>query len=123
MASNRVRGARQGIWLVRHADKVSVFCNDVVGDIGGTLSGAIGASIVFQLVSSGFPLTETVLSTLMIAAVAALTVGGKAMAKSFAISHSVEILLLAGKLLYALEKIGFDFGKKKARRARIRDRS
>jgi CBS domain containing-hemolysin-like protein len=123
MASNRVRGARQGIWLVRHADKVSVFCNDVVGDIGGTLSGAIGASIVFQLVSSGFPLTETVLSTLMIAVVAALTVGGKAMAKSFAISHSVEILLLAGKLLYALEKIGFDFGKKKARRARIRDRS
>lgn len=118
MASNRVRGAREGIWLVRNADKVSVFCNDVVGDIGGTLSGAVGASIVFQLISQGFPMTETILSTLMIALVAALTVGGKAVAKSFAINRSVDILLVAGKLLYVLEKVGFNFGQKRHKTAK-----
>ncbi len=122
MASNRVRGAREGIWLVRNADQVSVFCNDVVGDIGGTLSGAVGASIVFQLSALGFPLTETLLSTLMIAVIAALTVGGKAMAKSFAISRSREILLVAGKVIYGLKKVGFKFGEKGGR-ARKKRRS
>lgn len=118
MASNRVVGAREGIWLVRNADRVSVFCNDVVGDIGGTLSGAVGASIVFQLARLGFPVPETILSTLMIAAVAALTVGGKALAKSFAISRSVDILLVVGKILHALGKLGFDFGQKRRRKAK-----
>ncbi|NLM39250.1 MAG: hypothetical protein GX205_04285 [Firmicutes bacterium] len=122
MASNKVRGAREGIWLVRNADQVSVFCNDVVGDIGGTLSGAVGASIVFQLSALGFPLTETLLSTMMIAVIAALTVGGKAMAKSFAITRSVDILLVAGKIIYGLKKIGINIGgnggqkRKKGRR-------
>lgn len=120
MASNRVRGAAEGIWLVRNADQVSVFCNDVVGDIGGTLSGAVGASIVFQLSRRGFPLPETILSTVMIAVVAALTVGGKAMAKSFAISRSVDILLIAGKVLHALGKLGFDFGHSKPRKGKSR---
>ena len=36
-----IRRSREGIWLVRNADQVSVFCNDVVGDIGGTLSGRL----------------------------------------------------------------------------------
>ena len=35
MASNRVRGARHAILLVRHADGVSTFCNDLVGDVVG----------------------------------------------------------------------------------------
>lgn len=122
MASNRVRGARQAIWLVRNADHVSVFCNDVVGDIGGTLSGAVGASIVFQLARRGFPIAEAILSTLMIAVVAALTVGGKAVAKNFAITRSRDILLTVGKLLYYLEKLGFNFGGRRPHKGKRRVR-
>ncbi len=45
MAADRVAGAVQSIRLVRHADKVSSFCNDLVGDISGTVSGAAAAGI------------------------------------------------------------------------------
>jgi hypothetical protein len=48
-ASRRLLGAKKSIWIVRNADKVASFCNDVVGDICGTVSGAVGASIVFSL--------------------------------------------------------------------------
>jgi hypothetical protein len=42
----------------------------------------------------------------MVALIAAVTVGGKAMGKSMAISKSTNILLLTGKMLYYLEKVG-----------------
>src|SRR5690554_1680997 len=49
MASNKVSGAKQAIWLVRNADGVSTFCNDLVGDVAGTLSGAIGVAVIFRI--------------------------------------------------------------------------
>ena len=36
MASKRIPGSRQGVWLIRRAEQVANFCNDVVGDIAGT---------------------------------------------------------------------------------------
>ncbi len=39
---------------MRHQDQVANFTLDIVGDIVGTLSGAIGATIVFRLVTT-FP--------------------------------------------------------------------
>ena len=46
MAAHKVRGAREAVWMVRNAEKVSSICNDVVGDICGIISGATGALIV-----------------------------------------------------------------------------
>ena len=43
MATKNVRGARACINLIRKASKVSSFCNDVIGDICGILSGSAGA--------------------------------------------------------------------------------
>jgi len=106
MASNRVRGARHAILLVRHADGVSTFCNDLVGDVVGTLSGALGVAILLQLRGASPRLQETVANTLMVALIAAVTVGGKALGKGVAISKSTTILLVAGRILYSLEKIG-----------------
>lgn len=105
MASNKVAGSKQAIWLVRHADGVSTFCNDLVGDVVGTLSGALGVAILLQLRGSQPRLGETLANTLMVALIAAVTVGGKALGKHFAISRSTEILLAAGKLLYSWEKL------------------
>src|SRR5690606_10450463 len=52
MASERVRGAKQAIYIVRNADRVSNFCNDVIGDISGIVSGTAVTFVVFELISS-----------------------------------------------------------------------
>ena len=52
MASDRVPGAKKGVELVRTADRVANFCNDVVGDICGTVSGSIGAALVITFVTN-----------------------------------------------------------------------
>ncbi len=91
---------------MRHADGVSTFCNDLVGDVVGTLSGALGVAVLLQLRGSTPRLSEALANTLMVALIAAVTVGGKAMGKSMAISKSTNILLLTGKMLYYLEKVG-----------------
>lgn len=110
MASNRVPGAQHSLWLVRNADRVATFCSDVIGDIAATLAGAIGIAIVIQLIDYSAGLGEALANTLMIAAIASLTVGGKAIGKNFAISRSTTILLLVGRVLHSLERIGITFG-------------
>ncbi|MGI6158287.1 MAG: hypothetical protein ACOYER_00290 [Limnochordia bacterium] len=115
MASNRVPGAKQAIWLVRHADGVSTVCNDLIGDVVGTLSGALGVAILLQLRGSAPKLSEALANTLMVALIAAITVGGKALGKNVAISKSTTILLVAGKILYSMEKIGARFRSQAAK--------
>jgi CBS domain containing-hemolysin-like protein len=118
MASKRVPGAKQAIWLVRNADSVSAFCNDLIGDVAGTLSGAVGVAIVFHVFNLGHlsaGLGETLANTFMVALIAALTVGGKSIGKNFAISHSTTILILVGRLLYSMERIGIRFGSAAAK--------
>lgn len=117
MASNRLPGAKQAIWLVRNADAVSTFCNDLIGDVAGTLSGAVGAAIMFKLGGAG--LGEALATTFMVALIAALTVGGKSLGKSFAISNSTLILIWVGRFLNSLENLGWKLnsshGKNKKR--------
>ena len=50
MAAKKVPGAGKAIWLLRNADKVASFCNDVVGDICGIISGAASAVIAGQII-------------------------------------------------------------------------
>ena len=52
MAARKTPGAREALNLIRKADKVSSFCNDVVGDICGIISGSTGAVIVVQIQSA-----------------------------------------------------------------------
>jgi|LSQX01.1.fsa_nt_gb CBS domain containing-hemolysin-like protein len=116
MASNKISGGKHGIWVVRNADRVSAFCNDVVGDIVGTLSGAIGTAIVFKFVVLNPNLNEALLSTVFVALIAAMTVGGKAYAKTIAINKSTEVVLFVGRFLYTLERIGLKFHVKNPRK-------
>lgn len=104
-AAKKVRGSTQALMLLRNADKVANFCNDVVGDICGTVSGALGASIIFQLVTSKPGLNESILSMVMTGLVAALTVGGKAAGKRMAIEDAVSIVFRVGKVLAWFEEI------------------
>jgi len=108
MASEKINGAKQSIRIVRNADKFSNFCNDVVGDISGIVSGTASAAVVLNLISSinvgQNSLLYSIVSVVFTATVAALTVGGKALGKSFAISNSTEIILLVGKVFSFLEE-------------------
>lgn len=102
MASDRVTGARTAIALVRNADRVASFCNDVIGDICGTVSGAIGSALVIDLVLHYEAYRfEDLISIVMVGLVAAMTVGGKAWGKAFAIQEANFIILQVGR---ALEK-------------------
>lgn len=110
MASEKVKGARHAISIVRNADRFSNFCNDVIGDISSVISGAAGAAVVIKLIS-GFQQNgdwfETVVTIAFSATVSALTVGGKALGKSVAIHYANHIVLWIGKLFYLLEhKLG-----------------
>ena len=98
MASHRERGAKEALWLIKNAEKVSSICNDVVGDISGIVSGATAATIAASLMRDLS--VNTVLIQLLISGlVAALTIGGKAVGKIHALKNSTAIVLRVGKIL------------------------
>ena len=103
MAARKTPGAREAIGLIRKADKVSSFCNDVVGDICGIISGSTGAVIVTQLYAS-FGLPSIAMSLAVTALTSGLTIGGKALGKSFAIAKSTAVLQLVGRILHIFSR-------------------
>ncbi|WP_271629683.1 hypothetical protein [Caldicellulosiruptor sp. DIB 104C] len=98
MAAKKVKGAKNSIWLIKNASKVSSICNDVIGDICGILSGSLSASIVFYI-SKNSNADIVFLSLILTATVAALTISGKAIGKYFAIQKSYDIVKISGKIL------------------------
>lgn len=105
MASNRVPGAREAVYFVRHAERVNSLCGDVIGDICGTVSGALAAPVILDL-SSRFPsIPIIVISMVIIGLIAAFTVGGKAWTKGFALSHANRIIGAVGKSWYWCKRI------------------
>lgn len=104
MNSRKVKGADIAVILLQNADKVSSFCNDVVGDICGIVSGT-AASIIAISIANTFDFDKFIVTLLVTAIVAALTIGGKAMGKSFAINKSNYILYEASKFISNFYKI------------------
>lgn len=98
MATKKVKGAKLGVKLIKNAARVSSFCNDVIGDICGIISGSTGVSIAL-VVSSKFNISLLLVTLLITAFVAALTIGGKALGKSFAINNCNTILYNFVRLL------------------------
>ena len=98
MNARQVRGAKVAVTFKKNADKVSSFCCDVIGDICGIISGAAGTTIAVGL--ANIMEVELLFVSLTVAAViAALTIGGKAMGKSFAINKSDIILYEFAKIV------------------------
>ncbi|WP_350344675.1 hypothetical protein PRVXT_001104 [Proteinivorax tanatarense] len=101
-SAKKVKGAKQALRLVKNAEQVATFFNDVVGDISGIISGGAATVVVFILVNGG----ETqVVNVILTSIVAAVTVGGKGIGKTLAIHNSTEILMYVGKVIYYIEKI------------------
>ena len=97
-ATRKIYGAQKGVFLVRRADQVANFCNDVIGDITGILSGAVAALLVVQL-AMNTPDLKLYIRILITAVVTSITVGGKAWGKYLALNYSTEIMLMVGQIL------------------------
>ena len=105
MNSRKVRGANIAVLFKKNAEKVSSFCCDVIGDICGLLSGSAASTIALLLISK-YSLAALPTTIIIAAVVASLTIGGKAIGKTFAINKSDIIL-------YEFSKFVSYFYKKK----------
>lgn len=99
MAARKVPGAQEAIKLLRNAERVSSICNDVVGDICGVVSGSASATIAVQILKEFDFSWPQIVSLAMSALAAGLTVGGKAIGKSFAVNSSTAIVHAVGKIV------------------------
>jgi len=111
-AAKKVFGAYQAVKIAKNASAVANYCNDVIGDIAGTLSGAVGAGIVISL-EKMFALPDIVLiGAVMTSFIAALTVGGKSLGKSIAIARANNIIFQVAIVLGWWENLtGLEFFK------------
>lgn len=109
LAAKRISAATHAMRLVRHADKVSSFANDVVGDIAGTVSGAGAAAVILHLLKPGTAPFADLATGLFVSLAAAITVGGKAAGKKIAISNSFGITLFVGRITaFVQRRTGID---------------
>lgn len=113
MAARKVPGALEAISLLRNAERVSSICNDVVGDICGVVSGSASATIAAQVLANMSFSWPQVVSLVMSALVAGLTVGGKAIGKTFAMNSCTKIVHGVGRVVYALHHLPQLVKKKK----------
>ena len=103
MAAHKEKGAKEALSLLRNASHVSSVCNDVVGDICGIVSGATGAVIVTQL-QSALNVQSVLISVGVTAVISGLTIGGKALSKTFAIKQSTRVVYLVGRVMHVFHR-------------------
>lgn len=104
MASNRIRGAKRAVYFCRNSSKLGSIFADVIGDICGIVSGAAGAALALIIAANGDHYIRIIASILVSALIGALTVGGKAIFKHFAIKYSKNIVFAFAKFTTLLVK-------------------
>lgn len=100
MSSKKINGSKKAISLIEKKDKVSNFCNDVIGDICGVISGSCGLSFAIKM----FPNNLLISTILITGIISALTIGGKALGKGFAVQKSNDIVFYFAKLISSFSK-------------------
>ena len=98
MSSRKVKGGKIGVKLMKNTSKVSSVCCDVIGDVCGIVSGTSGVVIV-SLIIKLTDFNELLISLLVTGLISALTIGGKALGKGFAVSKSKEIVTIVSRML------------------------
>jgi hypothetical protein len=98
MATRRVSGAREAVWYVRNASRVSSVFSDLMGDVSATLGGALAVAMALRLRGSFAPGAIPYLASAAVGVASLLSIGGKALSKPFALKYSEDIILLLGKI-------------------------
>jgi len=106
MATRRQRGAAEALKLIKNANRVTCYCNDVIGDVTGIVSGTTAALIAARLMD-GFNTESLLFPVLISAIVTGLTVGGKAIGKTLAFNRSTSIVHNVGKIFHILHIMPF----------------
>jgi Mg2+/Co2+ transporter CorB len=104
-AAKRIRGAPHGLQLIRNADRVANLTNDMMSDITTTVGGALGISIVVQIIKLEPDLSQFWLNILITALIAAVIVSGKAYSKKIALSYPDDVIFFVGRFLARVEEL------------------
>lgn len=91
MAAKKVKGAKLAVKFKKNADKLSSFCQDVIGDICGIVSGSTGA-VISMKIAEQLNNNSLFITLIVMGIISSLTIGGKAIEKAIAINKSNEIL-------------------------------
>lgn len=110
MAAKKVPGAAEALKLLRNAEKVSNFCNDVIGDICGVVSGSASAVIAVKALTAVN--SDTLSQLIMSALVAGVTISGKAFGKNIATGKATSIVHIVAKIIYYIKS---PFRRRKAK--------
>ena len=102
-SAKKIKGSKEGVYLIKNSNMIASICNDVIGDICGIVSGSVAA--ILGLYISNIANINTIITTLIISSiVSSLTVGGKAIGKKFAIKNSDVIIFKVAKILNKIKK-------------------
>lgn len=104
MASKKDKAAKIAVKMIRNASKVSNFCNDVIGDVCGIISGSVGVVIVAKVMMILPSVNDIIVAALVSGMIAGATVGGKAIGKKLAITNSNKILYTVAKFIYFIRR-------------------
>ena len=103
MSARKVKGGKIGVKLLKNTEKVASICCDVIGDVCGIISGTSGVVIV-SLIINLTDINELFVSLIVTGLISALTIGGKALGKGFAVNKSKEIVTGVSKMLSFFQK-------------------
>lgn len=98
MNAKKIKSARTGIMLINNQAKVSSFCNDVIGDICGIISGSAGV-IIASTLSSKLNTNLFITNLIITSTIAALTIGGKSLGKTIALKNNTTIVKTFSKII------------------------
>lgn len=97
-SSKKIKGSKEGVYLVKNSSTIASICNDVIGDICGIVSGSVGAMLALNI-SNKINISSVIITLLISSIISSLTVGGKAIGKKQAIKNSDSIIFIAAKIL------------------------
>ena len=102
-ASNKIKGSKESIKLIKNASNIANFCNDIVGDICGIVSGSMGAMIAI-FISNKFSFNPTIAALIISSIISSIMVGGKAIGKNIAVKKCDIIIFQVGRVLNKFQK-------------------
>ena len=110
-AAKKHSGAKEVLRLLKAKDRATNISNDLIGDICGIVSGSAGALIAIKL-STLLNIDVVIVSLVLSAFVAMITVGGKAIGKGISINNAENIMYMVGAVIHLVAPVK-DITKKK----------
>lgn len=113
-AAKKHSGAKEVLRLLKAKDKATNISNDLIGDICGIVSGSAGALIAIKL-STIFNIDVVIVSLVLSAFVAMITVGGKAIGKGISMNNAENIMYMVGAVIHLVAPVKDTPKKKKVK--------